>query len=167
MQLSFNDVLNWQEYLKLRSTVQSRFTGCLNMLCQTSNHLLGIKNTLLSHKNGICTFMRCGNLTYDTWICPIWLKVTSMASTASNRKSAKNPWNRGFLMIHSTLRDQDWSFCCQVNGNIKLSKFFDEMRLFRSLRLLRSLRPLRSLRLLRFKMVGKSLNMKSASFHFP
>ena len=63
-------------------------TGCLNMLCQTSNHLLGIKNTLLSHKNGICTFMRCGNLTYDTWI---WLKVTSMASTASNRKSAKNP----------------------------------------------------------------------------
>ena len=63
-------------------------TGCLNTLCQTSNHLLGIKNTLLSHKNGICTFMRCGNLTYDTWI---WLKVTSMASTASNRKSAKNP----------------------------------------------------------------------------
>ena len=70
-------------------------------------------------------------------------------------------------MIHSTLRDQDWSFCCQVNGNIKLSKFFDEMRLFRSLRLLRSLRPLRSLRLLRFKMLGKSLNMKSASCHFP
>ena len=32
-------------------------TGCLNMLCQTSNHLLGIKNTLLTHKNGICTFM--------------------------------------------------------------------------------------------------------------
>ena len=27
-------------------------------------------------------------------------------------------------MIHSTLRDQDWSFCCQVNGNIMLSKFF-------------------------------------------
>ena len=65
---------------------QVKSTGCLNMLCQTSNHLLGIKNTLLSHKNGICTFMRCGNLTYDTWI---WLKVTSMASTASNRKSAK------------------------------------------------------------------------------
>ena len=33
------------------------------MLCQTSNHFLGIKNKLLSHKNGICTFMRCGNLT--------------------------------------------------------------------------------------------------------
>ena len=45
------------------------------MLCQTSNHLLGIKNTLLSHQIGICTFMRCGNLTYDTWI---WLKVTFM-----------------------------------------------------------------------------------------
>ena len=41
-------------------------TGCLNMLCQTSNHLLRTKNTLLSHKNGICTFMRCGNLTYVT-----------------------------------------------------------------------------------------------------
>ena len=38
-------------------------TGCLNTNCQTSNHLLGIKNTLLGHKNGICTFMRCGNLT--------------------------------------------------------------------------------------------------------
>jgi hypothetical protein len=28
----------------------------------------------------ICTFMRCGHLTYDPWI---WLKVISMASTAS------------------------------------------------------------------------------------
>ena len=27
-------------------------------------------------------------------------------------------------MIHSTLRDQDWSFCCQVIGNVILSKFF-------------------------------------------
>ena len=27
-------------------------------------------------------------------------------------------------MIHSTLRDQDWSFCCHVNGNIMLIKFF-------------------------------------------
>ena len=34
-------------------------------------------------------------------------------------------------MIHSTLRDQDWSFCCQVIGNIILSKFFDEIRLLR------------------------------------
>ena len=57
-----------------------RSTGCLNMLCQTSNHFLGIKNTLLSHKNGICTFMRYGNLTYDAWI---WLKITSLSSTAS------------------------------------------------------------------------------------
>ena len=61
-------------------------TGCLNTLCQTSNNLLGIKNTLLSHKNGICTFIRCGILTYDPWI---WLKVTSMASTASNRRVPK------------------------------------------------------------------------------
>ena len=27
-------------------------------------------------------------------------------------------------MIHSTLRDQDWSFCCQVIGNIIFCKFF-------------------------------------------
>ena len=27
-------------------------------------------------------------------------------------------------MIPSTLRDQDRSFCCQVNGNIILSKVF-------------------------------------------
>ena len=50
------------------------------MNCQTSIHLLGIKNTLLSHENNICTFMRCGNLTYDTCI---WLKITSLSSTAS------------------------------------------------------------------------------------
>ena len=49
-------------------------------------------------------------------------------------------------MIHFTLRDQDRSFCCQVIGNIMLSKCFDEMRLLRPLRSLRSLRLLRSLR---------------------
>jgi hypothetical protein len=38
--------------------------------------------------------MRCGILTYEPWI---WLKVTSMASTASNRKSAKNPLKSGFF----------------------------------------------------------------------
>ena len=41
---------------------------------------------LLSYQNCICTFMRCGHLTYDSWI---WLKVTCMASKACNRKSAK------------------------------------------------------------------------------
>ena len=121
-----------------------------------------MKNALLSYKNCICTFLRCGILTYDPWI---WLKVTSMASTASNRKSAKNPLYSGFLMIHSTLRDQDWSFCCQVIGNIILSKFFNEMRLLRPLRPPRSLRLLRSLRPLRFLMPGKSLNMPIASFY--
>jgi hypothetical protein len=65
-------------------------------------------------------------------------------------------------MIHFTLRDQDRSFCCQVIGNIMLSKCFDEMRLLRPLRSLRLLRSLRPLRLL---MPGKSLNMPSASFH--
>ena len=135
---------------------------CSNSICAKKTHFLAIKNALLSHKNGICTFMRCGHLTYDPWI---WLKVTSMASTASNRKSAKTPYNSGFLIIHATLRDQYWSFCCQVNGNIMISKCFHEMRLFRSLRPLRSLRLLRSLRPLRLLMAGKSLKMPSASFH--
>ena len=77
----FIHLLGWLDhYLKLKKFKKQYPTGCLNMLCNTSNHLLGIKNTLLSHKNSICTFMRCGNLTYDTLI---WLKVTSMASTAS------------------------------------------------------------------------------------
>ena len=80
-------------------------TGCSNLICAKKTHFLAIKNVLLSHKNGICTFMRCGHLTYDPWI---WLKVTSMASTASNRKSAKTPYNSGFLIIHATLRDQYW-----------------------------------------------------------
>ena len=47
-----------------------------------------------------------------------------MASTASNRKSAKNLLNSEFLKIHSTLRDQDWTFWCKVIGNIIFSKFF-------------------------------------------
>ena len=65
---------------------QWRHIGCLNMNCQTSNLLSGIKNTLLSHKNNICTFMRCGNLTYDTCI---WLKITSLSSTASVLKDGR------------------------------------------------------------------------------
>ena len=36
---------------------------------------------------GVVGILNSGNLTYDPWI---WLKVTYMASTASNRKSAKN-----------------------------------------------------------------------------
>ena len=135
-------------------------TGCSNSICTKKNAYQAIKNALLSHKNRICTFMRCRNLTYDP---RIWLKITSMASTASDRKSAKNPQNSGFLMIHSTLRDQDRSFCCQVNSNIMLSKCFDDMRLLRPLRLLRSLRLYRSLRLLRFLMAGKSSSNQSAS----
>ena len=84
---------------------KKEITGCSNSICAKKTPLLPIKNALLSHKNDICTFMRCGHLTYDPWI---WLKVTSMASTASNRKSAKTPYNSGFLIIHVTLRDQYW-----------------------------------------------------------
>ena len=54
-------------------------------------------------------------------------------------------------MIHPTLRGY---FGARVDGNIKLSNFFDEMRLKRSLRPLRLLRLLRSLRPLRFLMPG-------------
>ena len=50
------------------------------------------------------------HLTYDPWI---WLKVKSMASTASYRKIPKDQQNSGFLMIHPTLRDQDRAFWCQ------------------------------------------------------
>ena len=42
--------------------------------------LLGHQKCTLSHKHKICTFMRCGILTYDPWI---WLKITSLSSTAS------------------------------------------------------------------------------------
>ena len=52
-----------------------------------------------------------------------------------------------------------------IEGNIKLSKFFDEMRLLRSLRPLRLLRLLRLLRSLRFLMPGISLNVQSARCH--
>jgi hypothetical protein len=48
-----------------------------------------------------------------------------------------------------------------VDGNIKLSKFFDEMRLERSLR---PLRLLRSLRPVRFLMPGKSLKVQGVIF---
>ena len=63
-------------------------------------------------------------------------------------------------MIHSTLRDQNRSFCCQGNDNITLSKFFDDMRLLRPLRSLGSLRLWRSLR---FLMAVKSSSNQSAS----
>ena len=56
-------------------------------------------------------------------------------------------------------------FGARMEGNIKLSMFFDEMRLLRSLRPLRLLRLLRSLRPLRFLMPGKSLNVQSARCH--
>ena len=56
-------------------------------------------------------------------------------------------------------------FGARIEGNIKLIKFFDEMRLLRSLRPLRLLRLLRSLRPLRFLMPGKSLNVQSARCH--
>ena len=60
-------------------------------------------------------------------------------------------------MIHFTLRDQDRYFWCHVDGNIKLSNLFCEMRLLRSLRPLRLLRLLRSLRPQIFQGPGKSL----------
>ena len=67
-------------------------------------------------------------------------------------------------MIHSTLGDQDRSFCCQVNSNIMLSKFFDDMRLLRPLRPLRSLRLLRSMRPLRIWMAWKSPRKQLLTF---
>ena len=61
-------------------------------------------------------------------------------------------------MIHSTLGDQDRFICCQVNSNIMLNKFFDDMRLLRSLRLLR---------LFMFLIAGKSSrNQITSNFSF-
>ena len=77
------DLKNESQFLK-----KSNLLGVRTRTKKQQQHLLGIKNTVFSHKNGICTFMRCRHLTYNPWI---WLKVTSTASTASNRKSAKNP----------------------------------------------------------------------------
>ena len=57
------------------------YTGCSNSICTKTNAYWAIKNTLLSHKHKICTLMRCGILTYDSWI---WLKITSLSSTASD-----------------------------------------------------------------------------------
>ena len=42
-------------------------------------------------------------MTYDPLI---WLKVTSLSSTASKRKGVKNQENGKFLMIQTTLSDQ-------------------------------------------------------------
>ena len=61
-------------------------TGCLNAKPDVLNTYKAIKIVLLSHKNGICTFLRCGNLTYDPWI---WLKKTSLSSTASVLKDGR------------------------------------------------------------------------------
>jgi len=55
-------------------------------------------------------------------------------------------------------------FGARIEGNIKLSKFFDEMRLLRSLRPLRLLRLLRSLRLLRFLMAWNSPSKQLLTF---
>ena len=79
-----DSVTSGQERMMGNKTYTVTTTGCLNSICAKKTPLLAIKNALLSHKNNICTFMWCGHLTYDPWI---WLKVTSMASTASNRKS--------------------------------------------------------------------------------
>ena len=48
--------------------------------CVHDHYYLQSVETFLSRKNGTSTFMRCGNLTYDPWI---WLKMTSLSSTAS------------------------------------------------------------------------------------
>ena len=67
-------------------------------------------------------------------------------------------------MIHPTLRGH---FGARVDGNIKLSNFFDEMRLKRSLRPLRLLRLLRLLRPLRFLMPSNHSVIKvQAAFDF-
>ena len=53
---------------KLTMVVNARklgTTGCLNAKRDVLNTYQAIKSALLSHKNRICTFLRCGNLAYD------------------------------------------------------------------------------------------------------
>ena len=49
-------------------------------------------------KKHICTFMRCGHLTYDTWI---WLKITSQSSTASDLNECKKMYAKESLNVHN------------------------------------------------------------------
>ena len=108
---------------------------------------------------GVLGILNSGHLTYNPWI---WLKVTYMASTASNRKSAKNQQNSGFLMIHSTfLRPGQVILVLGLMKTLSSPSFFDKKRLSRSSRPLWLLWLLRSLRLLRFLMPGKSLSVSS------
>ena len=46
----------------------------------------------------MCTFMRCGHLTYDPWI---WLKVTSLSSTASVLNECKKIYATESLNVHN------------------------------------------------------------------
>ena len=81
-----NFLIIWRNLQIPKKVGSSRSTGCSNSICAKVNTYQAIKNALLSYKNRICTFIRCGHLTYDLWI---WLKVPSMASTASDSKSGK------------------------------------------------------------------------------
>ena len=57
-------------------------------------------------------------MTYDPLI---WLKVTSLSSTASKRKGVKNQENGEFLMIQPTRISH---FGARIDGNIKLGNVF-------------------------------------------
>ena len=65
---------------------------------------------------------------------PFFKKVTSAASTASDSKDIRYQWKIGFLMIHSTKRDQYWSFWCQVGSNHQDQDFFGWKRVFEAVK---------------------------------
>ena len=46
-------------------TVYNCHTGSSTSVCMKTNAYQATKNTLLGHKNGICTFLRCGHLIFN------------------------------------------------------------------------------------------------------
>ena len=61
--------------------------GSAKAKCSNSVSSERYKCAILSYEKGICTFIGNEHFTYHPWI---WLKVKSMASTASNRKITKS-----------------------------------------------------------------------------
>ena len=126
-------------------------TGSLNSKRDNLSSIYGIFEIKMCNRKCICMFIGNGHLSIDPWI---WLELTTLSSTASVLKDGRI-W---FEVVDFWWSIPHWEtrighFGARVDKNIKLNKFFDELRL------LRSLSKLRLLRLLRFLMPKKPLSM--------
>ena len=125
--------------------------------------LWGIVGSIFFQIRVPCGFMRSGHLS----VFNLFLKkYHGLASTASDREGIIYQWKiefcwsipqKGAIIGHLGARD---------DPTIRISKFFDELRLLRSLRPPRSLRLLRPLRPMRFLMPGKSVSTCCACWFF-